>query len=57
MPYTIIVVDLDNHPGVRFIAHFQGTPALEIGTPVEVEFTDLREGFVIPDWRLAGADA
>lgn len=55
VPYTIIVVDLDEVPGTHLVGMLEGRPELEAGMPMEVWFDDLGEHddhrVVIPQWR------
>ena len=38
VPYTIVLVELDDHPGVRFVAELPGRPELSAGLPMVVRF-------------------
>ena len=51
-PYTVALVALDDVPSVRLIAHFEGIPDLDFDTPVQATFDDIRDGVVVPQWRL-----
>jgi uncharacterized OB-fold protein len=53
VPYTVLLVELDDEDGVRLIGHLDGAPAVEIGDAVVAEFDDIRDGVVVPRWRLA----
>lgn len=50
-PYTVVLVQLDQHPSVRFIGHVPGAPPLEQGMPMTVTFEPV-EGTdtVLPNW-------
>jgi uncharacterized protein len=50
-PYTIVLVDLDDHPGVRFVGHLPGAADLIAGEPVRVRFEELGDGTVLPQWE------
>ncbi|MGD9705644.1 MAG: Zn-ribbon domain-containing OB-fold protein [Acidimicrobiia bacterium] len=52
VPYTVVVVDLDDHPGVRFVGRLEGKPDLAAGLPMRVAFTELGDGVFRPDWQL-----
>ena len=58
VPYTVVVVENDGDPAIRCLGNMVGSdPAqLEIGQPVEVVFTEIAEGVVMPNWKLSGAD-
>lgn len=51
-PYTVVLVELDDHPSVRFAAHLPGTPELRAGQPMRVRFED-RGGVAVPQWYPA----
>ncbi len=55
VPYTIVLVDLDDVPGVRLLGHLDGNPDLTIGMPMDVRFDDLADGVVLPNWEPAAA--
>ena len=59
VPYTVILVDLDDHPGTRLVGQLAGTPMLEAGMPLEVWFEQAGEvdgrSVVLPQWRLTEA--
>ena len=50
VPYTIVLVELDDHPGVRFVGHLAGAPQLTDGQPMRVWFEQLDGGAVLPQW-------
>jgi uncharacterized protein len=52
VPYTVILVELDDVPSVRFVGHLDGDVPLEPGQPVEVWFEPVGDGDVLPQWRL-----
>jgi uncharacterized OB-fold protein len=54
VPYTIILVQLDAHPAVRFIGRLDGTPQLIPGQPVEA-YIEYADGVALPNWRLCPA--
>jgi uncharacterized OB-fold protein len=50
VPYTLVLVELDDHPGARLVGHLPGTPELVIGAPMRVSFEELPDGSVLPQW-------
>lgn len=50
-PYTVVVVELDDHPGVRLLGSLPGRADVEAGQAMEVWFEDLADGVVLPQWR------
>jgi uncharacterized OB-fold protein len=55
VPYTVLLIDLEDAPGVRLIGHVDGAPDVAVDDRVVAEFDDVREGVVVPRWRLADA--
>ena len=53
VPYTIILVELDDVPGVRMVGHLPGRPELRVGHPVRVRFDRVDDATVLPQWDLA----
>lgn len=53
VPYTIVLVDLDDAPGVRLVGHIPGSPDLRVGMPMRARFDEIAEGVVLPQWRPA----
>ena len=51
VPYTIVLVDLDDVPGVRLLGNLDGAPDLTIGMPMRVRFDQLADGVVLPNWE------
>ena len=51
VPYTIVLVDVDDVPGVRLLGHLDGNPDLTIGMPMRVRFDELADGVVLPNWE------
>jgi uncharacterized OB-fold protein len=52
VPYTIVLVEPDDAPGVRLVGHVPGrleNPAP--GQPMHATFDDVRDGVVVPQWR------
>jgi len=54
LPYAVLVVELDEQPGLRTIGNLlDAEPAeLAIGAPVEVCFERLDDQVTLPQWRL-----
>ena len=53
VPYTIVLVDLDDAPGVRLVGHLPGSPDLHDGMPMRVRFDEVADGVVLPQWEPA----
>ena len=51
VPYTIVLVELEDHPEVRLIGHIPGSPQLTPGQPMRVRFETVGDGVVIPEWE------
>ncbi len=51
VPYTIVLVDLDDAPGVRMVGHLDGAPELVQDQPMEVRWEELDETTVLPQWQ------
>jgi uncharacterized OB-fold protein len=52
-PYTIVVVELDDAPGVRMIGSLAGQPSLRAGQPMAVEFDADARARGLPRWRVS----
>ena len=52
-PYTVVLVELDDHPEARLVGQLAGQPALAVGQPMEVWFERLSDDAVLPQWRPA----
>lgn len=52
VPYTVVLVDLDDAPGVRLIGRLDGRPEVTIGDPVHARFVPLDDGTGLPVWEL-----
>ncbi|MGV0714280.1 OB-fold domain-containing protein [Mycolicibacterium sp. XJ662] len=50
-PYTIVLVQLDDHPTIRFIGRLAGAAALSVGMPMRVCFEDIKPGVTLPQWE------
>jgi uncharacterized OB-fold protein len=53
VPYTLVLVELDDLPAVRFVGYLPGTPELTAGQAMEVWFETVGDGVVVPQWRPA----
>lgn len=53
-PYTVLLVELEDHPQARLIGQLPGRPELRIGQPMEVWFEELADDVVVPQWRPSG---
>ena len=51
-PYTIVLVELDDEPGVRFVTDLPGRADLVPGAPMKVRFDATADGAVVPRWEL-----
>ena len=51
VPYTVVLVDLDEAPDVRLAGYLPGRPALAVGMPMEVWWDDVDGQAVLPNWR------
>jgi len=57
-PYLVGMVQLDEQEGLVFASNFPGSAYddMTIGAPVEVEYQEIAEGVVIPQFRICAAD-
>ena len=55
VPYAIVLVEFDDHPGIRVTGRLRGCPpeAAAIGLPVDVGFEPGPGGFAIPSFIAA----
>jgi uncharacterized OB-fold protein len=51
VPYTIVLVEVDDAPGVRLVGSLPGAPELVIGQPMQAWFERIGEDVVLPQWR------
>ena len=51
VPYTLVVVELDDFADIRLVGHMDGAQDLAMGEPMEVTFDALVEGVVLPNWK------
>lgn len=50
-PCTIVLVQLDDDPSIRFVGHLSGVPELHDGMPMRVRFVNVEAGVTIPQWE------
>jgi len=53
VPYTLVLVELEDHPEARLVGAIGGRPALRAGQPMEVWFESVADDVVLPQWRPA----
>jgi uncharacterized OB-fold protein len=55
IPYTLAVVELVEEPGLRMTTNILDCPEedLQVGMPVQVAFTEVAPGVVLPMFRRA----
>ena len=51
VPYTIVLVELDDLPGTRLVGYLEGAPELSPDQAMEVWFEPLDGGTALPQWR------
>ena len=51
VPYTVVLVDLDDLPGTHLVGRLDGTPDLRVDQPMVAWFEEVGEGVVLPNWR------
>ena len=51
VPYTLVLVELDDHPEARMVGQLPGRPELAIGQAMEVWFEHVSDDVVLPQWR------
>ncbi|HEY0398488.1 MAG TPA: OB-fold domain-containing protein, partial [Acidimicrobiia bacterium] len=57
VPYTIVLVELDDAPDVRLLGHLPGAPDLALGQPMVARFDEMAPGVVVPQWETAARPA
>ena len=50
VPYTVVLVELDDVPGARLVGQLPGAPDLVDGMAMEVRFEALDGEVVLPQW-------
>ncbi|GAA2454413.1 OB-fold domain-containing protein [Actinomadura vinacea] len=53
VPYTAVLVELEEPAGVRLAGFLPGRPELRAGQPMRVRFEDAGDGTVLPQWEPA----
>jgi len=51
VPYTVVLVELDDQPSVRLMGQLPGRPDLSVGQRLQVWFETLDGGVVVPQWQ------
>ncbi|MFC3775922.1 Zn-ribbon domain-containing OB-fold protein [Mycolicibacterium holsaticum] len=52
-PCTIVLVQLDDDPTIRFVGQLAGVAELSVGMPMRVRFEDIEPGVTLPQWEPA----
>lgn len=50
-PYTVVVVELDDAPGVRLFGYLPGRPELSIGMPMQARFDTVDDDVTLVQWE------
>jgi uncharacterized protein len=50
VPYAIVVVDLDEAPGVRLLGYLDGDPHLTAGQPMQAYMENIAD-VTLPNWK------
>ena len=53
VPYTVVLVELNDAPEVRLLGHLQGRPELRAGMSMHAEFTSHDPDVTLVQWRPA----
>lgn len=53
VPYTVVLVELEDHPGTRLVGHMEGVPDLVPNQAMQVWFERLDDGVALPQWKAA----
>jgi uncharacterized OB-fold protein len=51
VPYTVVLVELEDMPAARLVGYLTGAPELAEGHPMQVRFETLDDGVVLPQWE------
>ena len=53
-PFNLVVITLEDDPGIQMYSHLPGTPVDEVpvGAGVEVVFEAAANGQMVPEWRV-----
>jgi hypothetical protein len=52
VPYTVVMVSLDDHPQVHLFGRLDGEPPVRAGQAARATFEPLDDGRALPQWRL-----
>jgi uncharacterized OB-fold protein len=52
VPYTILLIELDDMPGVRLVGNIAGDAVLNIGDPVRATFDPAGNEVTFPQWTV-----
>lgn len=52
VPYTVLLIELDDAPEVRLIGRLDGAPDVAIGDPVCATFQPVGDDAGLPQWHL-----
>ena len=54
-PFNIVVIELEEDPGIKMLSHLPGTPPeqVPVGAPVEVMFQEVAPGRLVHEFRVA----
>jgi uncharacterized OB-fold protein len=52
VPYTILLIELDDMPGVRLVGNIAGDAVLNIGDPVRATFDPAGNEVIFPQWTV-----
>jgi uncharacterized OB-fold protein len=50
VPYTIVMVAVDEYPTVRLLGYLEGEPELHEGQAMQVRFDQVTDDVVVPHW-------
>lgn len=53
VPYTFVLVELDDVPGVRLAGYLEGRPVLTAGMSMRAEFVKPSDGVTLVNWKPA----
>jgi hypothetical protein len=56
VPYTIVVVELEDAPGVRYVGYMDGAPELHLDMAMRVRFEPTEDGGALPQWMPDNAE-
>jgi uncharacterized protein len=51
VPYTVVLVQLDDLPAIRLVGYLPGRPALAAGDRMRVWFETVGDGVAVPQWK------